>query len=182
MAISIKLLTVVGLLVVGITLPVSPDAEGLSRQQNASDFLWCKIGAAIGDSGAADWVTLSNAATHIVPASMQARAKITLSEVPFIPLSNDQVSRYLGTKENTSQGGFPYLVRAAAFYVSADYEVPKQAFGKLPFDVSFSPSRDKLVITNVALGYGGAPPINLALVVDAPQPISQLEAVCKTTQ
>jgi hypothetical protein len=73
-------------------------------------------------------------------------------------------------------------VRAAAFYVSDKYELPKAAFGYLPFNVSYSPSRRLLDVANFALGYADISPTNLALAVESLNPIDRSEAECLRTQ
>jgi hypothetical protein len=119
---------------------------------------------------------------HVVRASMQDRAKNILAANALVQMSEREIVPYLKSGEKLSHGSFSYLVRAAAYYVNEKYEFPMSAFNALPFDASYSPSRDTLIVTNFALGYAGMTPSNLALAIEVPSVIGRSEAVCLRTQ
>jgi hypothetical protein len=134
------------------------------------------------DNDPNDWVKLPDQALHVVRASMQKQAKNILSKKALVKMSDEDIGPYLQDGENVSQEKFLYVIRAAAFYVNEKYELPKPAFRRLPFNVSFSPSRDLLVVVNFALGYAGTKPTNLALVIESPKAVRGSEAICLRTQ
>lgn len=151
------------------------------NQEDESTSSWCAK-SQVADNGPNDWVRLSHQSIHVVRASMQARAKDILARDKFVRVTDRDVIPYLRDGESVSQGRFIYLVRAAAFYVDENYELPKPAYRNLPFDASYSPSRDTLAIVNFALGHADINPTNLVLVIEAPNAIGGCEAVCLRTQ
>lgn len=156
-------------------------ADDLTAQQDKAMSLWCTTSQPA-DNGPNDWVNLPEQSIHVVRASMQEQAKVSLTDRTIVEMAEKSIIPYLRDGETVSQANHIYLVRAAAFYVSDKYELPKPAFRNLPFNVSYSSSRGMLLVTNFALGYAGVTPTNLALAVESPSPISRSEAICLRTQ
>ena len=124
-------------------------ADDMTAQRDNPAPLWCTT-SQTADNRPNDWVKLPEQSIHVVRASMQAQAKNILAANTFVEMAEKDVVPYLPDGENVTRGKHFYLVRAAAYYVSEKYELPKPAFRDLPFDASYSPSRDTLIIVNFA--------------------------------
>jgi hypothetical protein len=163
-----------------VTVPSAPiKAAVVTAPKNKP--IWCAT-TQFADGGPNDWVKLTEQSTHIVRPAMQDRAKAALADEPFIELTEGAVGPYLRDGEALSKRKHIYLVRAAAFYVNDKYDLPKTASGDLPLEVSYSSSRNMLLVSNFALGYAGIVPSNLALVIESSNPARRFEAVCLRTQ
>jgi hypothetical protein len=156
-------------------------ADDVTALRNNPASAWCATSQPA-ENGPSDWVKLPEQSIHVVRASMQERAKASLTNSAIVEMTEKSISPYLRDGETVSQNKHIYFVRAAAFYVNDKYELPKPAFRNLPFDVSYSPSRDVMVVANLALGYAGVGPNNLALAIESPNSISRSEAICLRTQ
>jgi hypothetical protein len=156
-------------------------ADDVTAQRDNPTSVWCTTSQPA-DNGPNDWLKIPEQSIHLVRASMQEKAKASLTNSTIVEMTENGIIPYLRDGETVSQDNHIYLVRAAAFYVNDKYELPKPAFRNLPFNVSYSPSRGMLVVANFALGYAGVSPTNLALAVESPNPISRSEAVCLRTQ
>jgi hypothetical protein len=164
------------------TIPRAPTrADEMTAQRDNPAPLWCTTSQAA-DNGLNDWVKLPEQSIHIVRAPMQDRAKNILATNTFVEMAEKDVLPYLRDGENVTRRRHFYLAQAAAYHVNEKYELPKPAFRNLPFDASYSPSRDPLTIVNFALGYAGVTPSNLALVIEVPNVIGRSMAVCLRTQ
>jgi hypothetical protein len=158
---------------------------------------WCSVNDydSRNDDGSKDWEGLANKHVHMVRASKQVEAKRQLKNVPILPLTKEQAEAYLQVGDALGGNRFTYLVRSAALYLkSSDItdsvyrdavyneavpgsNKPGSYNYKFPFEVSISSSRKKLDILNGNLGDAKIP-FNVALVVDSPEEVTDVETKC----
>lgn len=143
---------------------------------------WCAVNPANNnDRGPDDWIKLEKASIHVVRGSMQKAAGRALSRKNYVHISVNKARNYISDREAITDINYIYLVKSASLNVAEDRDSGK-IIGVARFQGYFSPSRNKLEISDPSLSHAGMTPSNLALVIESRGRVLKYSSICLTAE
>ena len=152
-------------------------ASGAGPQDRGGE-IWCSINPPP-VNGTSFWDPVET--IRLVQSEKQKSAKALLSKRQFVGISYEAALNYAPPDWGLQNGGFHYLVRATAFGFGEDYK-RLESSPSFPFKGHFSPELGMLAIINFSLSNRNSKYLNLALLVQTQDAISDFMSLCATAE